>query len=105
MKPIVSNEVWDRVQIDLVDMQQKSINGFHWISHVQDHFSKFHIIWPLKRKCGQEVSEGIRTHVLAHYGLPNIFQSDNGTEFVNQLVEKLIEKEWRGIILKPSKLK
>jgi hypothetical protein len=28
--------------------------------------------------------------------LPNIFQSDNGTEFVNQLVVKLIEKEWRG---------
>lgn len=92
----MSNEVWDRVQIDLVDMRQKPIRDFHWICDVQDHFSKFHIIWPLKRKCGEEVSDGIRTHVLAHYGLPNIFQSDNGTEFVNQLVEKLIEKEWRG---------
>ena len=77
-------------------MQQKPIDGFHWICHVQGHFSKFHIIWSLKRKCGQEVADGIRSHVLAYYGLPNIFQSDNGTEFVNQLVEKLIEKEWRG---------
>ena len=52
------------------------------------------------KKFGEEVSEGIRIHVLAHYGLPNIFQSDNGTEFVNHLVEKLIEKHWRGKCLK-----
>ena len=77
-------------------MQQKPIDGFHWICHVQDHFSIFHIILPLKRKCGQEVADGIRSYVLAYYGLPYIFQSDNGAEFVNQLLEKLIEKEWRG---------
>ena len=83
-------------QIDLVDMQQKPLKDFHCIRHVQDNFSKVHIIWLLKRKCGEEVAFGIRSHVLAYDGLPNIFQSDNGTEFVNQLVEKLIENEWRG---------
>ena len=78
-------------------MQQRPVNELHWICHIVDHFSKFHIIFPLKRKCGQEVADGLRSRVLAYYGLPNILQCDNGTEFVNQLVENLIEKEWRGI--------
>ena len=77
-------------------MQKKPIDGFHWICHIEDHFSKFHIIWPLKRKCGIEGADGICTRVLAYYGLPNIFQSDNGAEFVNHLVEDLVKKEWRG---------
>jgi hypothetical protein len=76
-------------------MQQKPIDGFHWICRVQDHFSQFHIIWPLKRKCRQEVSDGIRSHLLAYYGMPKNFQSDE-TVIVNQLVQNLFEKEWKG---------
>ena len=65
------------MQIDLIDMRSEQYNGYQWIAHVIDHFSKFHIIWPMKNKTGSEVTEGLKIHVLPYFGLPKIFQSDN----------------------------
>ena len=65
-----------------------------------DHFSKFHILWPQYNKTGAEVAEGIKTRVLPYFGLPKIFQSDNGLEFRNEMVESLLLFEWQGMNIK-----
>ncbi len=95
LKPIESNEMWERVQIDLIDMRSEQYDGYQWIAHVMDHFSKFHILWPMKKKTGMEVVNGLRLHVLPYFGLPTILQSDNGLEFCNELVTNLVD-DWRG---------
>ena len=81
LRPIKSNNFWTRIQIDLVDMRHNPCEEFKWIAHVEDHFSKFHVIWAMKNKCAEEVAQCLKERVFAYFGLPQIFQSDNGLEF------------------------
>ena len=57
-----------------------------------DHFTKFHVIYPLKTKSADEVATKFRDRVLGYFGAPKRFHSDNGKEFVNEVLHKLLEK-------------
>ena len=46
--------------------------------------------WPLMRKSAVEVAVGLTTKVFSYLGLPKILQSDNGREFVNEIVKKTL---------------
>ena len=37
-------------QIDLIDMQTKPDGAYRYLCHTVDHFSKFHVIFPLPSK-------------------------------------------------------
>jgi hypothetical protein len=99
IKCIRSEEFFSRVQIDLVDMRHNQClvgdRTYRWICHVEDHFTKFHILWPQEHKTAEEVCYGLKHYVFAYFGLPNILQSDNGLEFKNTLVRNLLET-WEG---------
>ena len=99
IKPIRSDDFWSRMQIDLIDMRHKPCikkgKTYNWIAHVEDHFSKFHIVWAMEHKSSDEVTEGLRRFVFPYFGLPLIFQCDNGREFKNQQVRELIN-DWEG---------
>jgi len=95
LHPIVANGVWIRVQIDLIDMRHSPDGDYCYIGHVVDHFNKFHVLFPLKSKCAVEVATNIEERVLAYFGVPRIFHSDNGREFVNQMLHALFAK-WGG---------
>ena len=79
-------------------MRSEAHDGYQWIAHVIDYFSKYHILWPMENKTGSEVTEGLKKFVLPYFGLPKILQSDNGLEFCNQLVESLVDT-WRGSLI------
>ena len=64
---------------------------YHYIGHFVDHMTKFNILFPLKDKSADEVARMIEERVLAYVGPPHIFHSDNGREFVNQLLHSLLE--------------
>ena len=83
------------LQVDLIDMRHRPDGPYHWIGHYMDHWSKMHVLFPLMQKCANEVALNLSTKVFAYYGLPKILQSDNGREFVNAIVHKLVE-EWPG---------
>ena len=55
-----------------------------------DHFSKFHILFPTKTKEAEEIACLFKERVLAYFGAPHIFYSDNGREFCNQVLTKLM---------------
>ena len=61
------------------------------IGHFTDHMSKFHILFPCKNKSAPEVAKLIEKRVLAYLGPPHIFHSDNGREFVNNLLHSLLD--------------
>ena len=81
--------------MNLIDMRQSPDHDSNYICHVMDHYTKFHIIYPLKTKSAQEVAFSLEERVLAYMGTPRIFHSDNGCEFVNQVLRSLFEK-WGG---------
>ena len=58
-----------------------------------DHFTKFNILLPMKSKQAKKVILGLC--VFCVFGLPYILHSDNGREFVNNLIVDTIEA-WPG---------
>lgn len=76
-------------------MRHMPDKSYNYIAHFMDHWSKFHILWPLRKKTGNEVSNGLTSRVFPYIGLPKILQSDNGREFVNVVVKETL-KAWPG---------
>ena len=69
--------------------------SYNYIAHYMDHWSKFHIIWPIMKKSAVEVAMGLATRVFPYIGVPKILQSDNGREFVNEVVKETLSL-WSG---------
>ena len=80
LKSIVTTRLFERVQIDLIDMKSTPDGEYVWICHMEDHFSKYHMLFPMKNKEAATVAREIH-HWLAFLGIFEILQSDNGTEF------------------------
>lgn len=66
---------------------------YNYITHYMDHWSKFHILWPLMKKTGNEVSKGLTSRVFPYIKYYN--QIANGREFVNDVVKETL-KAWPG---------
>ena len=60
-----------------------------------DHWSKFHVLFPLARKSAAEVGLNLQNLVFSYLGTPRILHSDNGREFVNEIVSD-VAKSWPG---------
>jgi transposase InsO family protein len=91
LQPMVhgNDDFLERVQIDLIDMRHCPDANF------MDHFSKFHVLFPLKIKSAAKVGCMLEERVLAYFGPPKIFHSDNDREFVNNVMRSLFEV-WGG---------
>lgn len=90
LRPIRSNGVFDRVQIDLIDMQSTPDHDYKWILHAKDHFSKYSAAYPLRNKTAHEVALAMSRYI-GSFGAPRIIQCDNGGEFMGehlQLMER-----------------
>jgi hypothetical protein len=86
-------EFMTRVQMDLIDMRSRPdhIEGgkiYRCIIQLKDHFTNFCWAQPLERKEAKEVYSVVR-HIFFSFGPPRILQSDNGCEFVNDLINSL----------------
>ena len=70
-------------------------DNYKWIGHVVDHFSKYHILFPLFKKEAAEVAANLIAKVFCYFGLPYILHSDRGKEFVGQIIKDVV-KDWPG---------
>ncbi|CAF2943784.1 unnamed protein product [Rotaria sp. Silwood2] len=96
-KPIISVGFMTRMQIDFVDMRSVEHNGFKWIFHAKDHFSKYSWLYPLTSKKAVNVAEALKS-IFYQFGPPKILQSDNGREFVAKVILDLT-KLWPGLLI------
>ena len=102
LNPIRSSSIFDRFQIDLIDMRHNKIildirqyvdkhlskkdkeaklkeikekkeeRHYEWMAHVVDHFSKYHVIWAQETKTMEETGDNYESRVLAYFGLPRL---------------------------------
>jgi transposase InsO family protein len=93
--PIRTDRFMARWQVDLVDFRTCPDGEYKWICNVQDHFTKFCWLKPLKFKCAEEVAQ-VLYELMGTYGSPCILQSDNGKEFRNSVVYNL-KKLWHNL--------
>ena len=90
--PLMSIEAdmpWDHVEIDLVGPIPISEQGCDYYLTCVDVMSGYTVLRALKGKAMDTVATAI-WGVFCEYGTPKIIQSDNGTEFVNQLLRQLL---------------
>ena len=80
LKPIITTRLFERVQIDLIDMTSTPDGEYVWICHMEDHFSKFHMLFAMKDKEAPTLARCMH-HWIAVLGIFEILQSDNESEF------------------------
>ena len=78
------------MQIDLIDMGHRPDGIYKWIAHYMDHWSKYHILFPMAHKSAVEVAHGLKTRMLAYFGVPRVLQSDCGREFNNHFITTIV---------------
>lgn len=84
LTPIVVDETFERVQVDLIDMRHEPSGRYSWILHIKDHFSKYTQLYPLKSKHAEQIAEFISMFIMAFFPM-KILQCDNGKEFKGKL--------------------
>ena len=67
-----------------------SISGFRYILIIVDTFTSFCILRPLKDKSARSVADAL-WDAIGLFGPPKVLQSDNGPEFVNDIVKAIVE--------------
>ena len=94
VKPILSSEMNSRCQVDLIDFQSEPDNDYKFVLNYQDHLTKYCLLRPLYTKTANGVASEV-FEIFCTFGNPHILQSDNGREFANAVVKRIIEK-WPG---------
>ena len=83
------------MHIDLIDLRHRPDGIYKWVGHYMDHWSKYHVLFPLAHKSAAEVGLGLQNLIFAYLGVPRILHSDKGREFVNEIVHN-VAKSWSG---------
>lgn len=93
-RPMVTENFNDHAQIDLIDFQSVADGDYKWVLHYQGHLTKFSIFRLLRTKHAEEVAAELK-QIFCIFGCPRVLHSDNGREFVNKVIDKLVS-QWPG---------
>ncbi|CAM4825935.1 unnamed protein product [Rotaria magnacalcarata] len=101
-KQILSIDYLSRIQISLIDMTSRPSGKFKWILHTKDPVSKFLWAYPLESKEVEPVAEKLLNQFYT-FGPSCILQSDNGKEFVTQIINEM-RKTWVDLVILNGKI-
>jgi transposase InsO family protein len=89
--PVISTKPWSHLQIDLIDFHEfKDVNdGYAWLLTCVCIFSKFLVAVPMKNKEAATVANHLVKDVFKIPGPPRILQSDNGKEFIAEIIKNI----------------
>ena len=80
---------WFVVAADIVGPLPKSKSGYVYLLVIQDLFSKWIELCPLRKATGQKIADAFYDVIINRWGTPRRILTDNGTEFVNTKIKKL----------------
>ena len=80
------------IGIDTCGPYNESISGHKYILTIIDHFSGWPEAFPLRNKTALAVADVILNEIIPRHSCPKTIISDRGTEFVNAVIEYLIQK-------------
>lgn len=87
----VIEQPWTVVCADIMGPVVSSKRRFSYILVVQDVYTKWIEICPLRRATGSTIKEAIEEFVINRWGTPKVIITDNGKEFNNKDVKSLLE--------------
>lgn len=77
-------------------MAQAQDNGYRYIVHMRDHFTKFSWARAIKQKTADNVAEFLYD-IFLMFGPPVILQCDNGKEFSDNILLKKLGNLWPNL--------
>ena len=77
--------------MDLVGPLNPSDDNYMYILSVQDGFSRFLQLFPLRSKTSAEVTRTIVEKFIGVFGCPTAIHSDQGKEFVSEVWQGLMQ--------------
>jgi transposase InsO family protein len=94
VKPLMTKRPNQHWQMDLIVLKKlKSSNKeYKYILTVIDTFSKFAWAVPLKSKKGDVVAKAVENIILQSGKKPSVWQSDNGKEFKNEYMTRVMNR-------------
>ena len=72
-KPIITDDINRRAQVDLIDWHSEKSGEFAYILNYQDHLTKFVTLRAMKTKRAEEVAHHL-VDIFCTFGAPNILQ-------------------------------
>nr|XP_034194962.1 uncharacterized protein LOC117611144 [Osmia lignaria] len=81
---------WEMVSADLVGPLPRSKTGNTSLLVIQDRFTKWIELRPLRRATGPAVAKALRELVILRHGTPRAVTTDNGKQFVGKEFEKTL---------------
>ncbi|XP_041378301.1 uncharacterized protein LOC121390535 [Gigantopelta aegis] len=94
----VRKGVLEKIKVNTININCVSSAGFTHIGMVEDQHSKFIVLFPLKSNTPADVARALNNCYLGIFGPPLSFVSDNGHEFMDQVLHELLHL-WNGIPL------
>lgn len=88
----VAEEPWIVVAADIIGPLPRSKTQHQYILVIQDLFTKWIECAPLRSANCKKISELFRELVINRWGVPQVILTDNGTEFVNSIIQSLAEE-------------
>ena len=70
--------------VDLVGPLPRSTNGHNFLLVMQDRFSKWVELKPLRKATGHSVAQAVMEQIILRHGCPKTIVSDNGRQFVSR---------------------
>lgn len=86
MKPILTEEMNGRCQVDLIDYQSRRDGEYKFVLVYQDHMTKYVILRALKTKTMDTITD-VLFPIFIDFGAPLLVHTDNGREFSNMVSE------------------
>lgn len=84
-----AERAWEKIYIDLVGPLPETDNNEKYILSVQDELTKFIEAIPICNKEATTVADGLVKGVILRHGVPSTIASDQGTEFLNEVLRRV----------------
>lgn len=90
LKPFAPvRKVWELIAMDIVGPITESRNGYNYILVLSDYASRYVMTFPMAGQTAQTVANILVNGVISRYGAPNHILTDQGSNFLSQLVQDI----------------
>lgn len=85
------HSIFDRVAMDVVGGFPETKDGYTRILVIVEYLTKYAQLYPLKTKSAEEIADKFWQWIVS-FGPPKTLLTDQGTEFVNKIMDALLNK-------------
>ncbi|KAL7291695.1 hypothetical protein TKK_0014485 [Trichogramma kaykai] len=86
---------WSVVAGDVMGPFPRTARGNEYILVFVDEFTRWVEVIPIRKANAQTIRRELNERIFLRFGVPDIFHSDNGTEFKNKIIDQFLKE--RGV--------